>query len=68
MAKLNAGDPDYKILKGAQRELKSKIQSYNDEKDSIQKRIGTLDNDIGGLKTNIRNISSAMKTLTLGAY
>ena len=68
LAKLNAGDPDYKILKGAQRELKSKIQSYNDEKDSIQKRIGTLDNDIGGLKTNIRNISSAMKTLTLGAY
>lgn len=68
LAKLNAGDPDYKILKGAQRELKNKIQSYSNEKDRINGIIGTLDNDIGGLKTNIRNISSAMKTLTLGAY
>lgn len=68
LAKLNVGDPDYKILKGAQRELKNKIQSYSNEKDRINGIIGTLDNDIGGLKTNIRNISSAMKTLTLGAY
>lgn len=68
LEKLNTGDPDYKILKGAQRHLEDKINSDKDEMSSLKKEIGTLDSTIGGLKTNIRNISSAMKTLTLGAY
>lgn len=68
LKKLNTGDPDYKILKGAKRHLEDKIKSDKNEMRSLQKIIGTLDSDIGGLKTNIRNISSAMKTLTLGAY
>lgn len=68
LEKLNTGDPDYKILKGAQRHLEDKIESDKDEMSSLKEKIGTLDSDIGGLKTNIRNISSAMKTLTLGAY
>ena len=65
---LNTSDPDYKILKDAKLELEDKINSDEDEKKSLRKIIGTLDSEIGGLKTNIRNISSAMKTLTLGAY
>ena len=65
---LNTSDPDYKILKGAKRELENKINSDKNEMKELQERIGTLDSEIGGLKTNIRNISSAMKTLTLGAY
>lgn len=68
LEKLNTGDPDYKILKGAQRHLEDKINSDKDKMKELQDIIGTLDSDIGGLKTNIRNISSAMKTLTLGAY
>lgn len=68
LEKLNTGDPDYKILKGAQRHLEDKINYDKNEMSSLKEKIGTLDNDIGGLKTNIRNISSAMKTLTLGAY
>ena len=55
-------------LKAGQLSLKNKIQSYSNEKDRINGIIGTLDSEIGGLTTNIRNISSAMKTLTLGAY
>ena len=68
LEKLNIGDSDYKILKGAKRELENKIKSDENERSSLKERIGTLDSEIGGLKTNIRNISSAMKTLTLGAY
>ena len=68
LEKLNTGDPDYKILKGAKRELENKIKSYENERSSLQERIGTLSNEIGDFTTNIRNISSAMKTLTLGAY
>ena len=34
----------------------------------IESDIGHLQRSIGDLKTNIRNISSAIKTLTLGAY
>lgn len=68
LEKLNTGDPDYKILKGAQRHLEDKINSDKGEMKELQKEIGSLDSKIGGLKTNIRNISSAMKTLTLGAY
>ena len=65
---LSTSDPDYKILKGAKGELENKINSDKDEIKILQKEIGSLDSTIGGLKTNIRNISSAMKTLTLGAY
>lgn len=68
LKKLNTGDPDYKILKGAKCHLEDKIESDKDELKGLQKRIGTLDSEIGDLKTNIRNISSAIKTLTLGAY
>ena len=68
LEKLNTGDPDYKILKGAQRHLEDKINSDKDEMRDLQERIGTLDSEIGGLTTNIRNISSAIKTLALGAY
>ena len=42
--------------------------TYSNALKILQKEIGSLDSEIGGLKTNIRNISSAMKTLTLGAY
>lgn len=65
---LSTSDPDYKILKGAKRELENKINSDEDEIKVLQKEIGSLDSKIGGLETNIRNISSAIKTLTLGAY
>ena len=65
---LSTSDPDYKILKGAKGELENKINSDEDRIKVLQKEIGSLSNKIGGLKTNIRNISSAMKTLTLGAY
>ena len=65
---LSTSDPDYKILKGAKGELENKIQIDNNEMDRLNDSIGSLDSTIGGLKTNIRNISSAMKTLTLGAY
>ena len=65
---LSTSDPDYEILKGAKLDLENKINSDEDEKKVLQKEIGSLDSKIGGLKTNIRNISSAMKTLTLGAY
>ena len=65
---LSTSDPDYKILKGAKGELENKINSDEDEIKVLQKEIGSLDSKIGGLKTNIRNISCAMKTLTLGAY
>lgn len=68
LEKLNTGDPDYKILKGAKRHLEDKIEFDKNEMKVLQKEIGTLDSTIGDLKTNIRNISSAMKTLTLGAY
>ena len=68
MKKLNTGDPDYKILKGAKRHLEDKIESDKKEMKVLKEEIGSLSNKIGGLKTNIRNISSAMKTLTLGAY
>ena len=68
LEKLNTGDPDYNILKGAKLELENKINSDEDKIKVLQKEIGSLDSKIGGLKTNIRNISSAIKTLTLGAY
>ena len=43
--------------------------SYNNSKKlSLEKNIGSLNYSIENLKTNIRNISSATKTLTLGAY
>ena len=65
---LSTSDPDYKILKGAKRELENKINSDEDEIKILQKEIGSLDSKIGDLTANIRNISSAIKTLTLGAY
>lgn len=68
LEKLNTGDPDYKILKGAKRNLEDKIKSDEDEIKVLQKEIGSLDSKIGDLTTNIRNISYAMKTLTLGTY
>ena len=68
LKKLNTGDPDYKILKGAKRHLEDKIESDKDELKGLQERIGTLGSEIGDFESKIRNISSAMKTLTLGAY
>ena len=68
LEKLNTGDPDYKILKGAKRHLEDKIESDKNEMKTLKEEIGSLSNKIGGLKTNIRNISYAIKTLTLGAY
>ena len=55
-------------LKGIQSKLSSRIEFDKNEMKVLKEEIGTLDSTIGGLKTNIRNISSAMKTLTLGAY
>ena len=68
LEKLNVGDPDYKILKGAKLHLEDKIESDKNKMKKLKEEIGSLSNTIGDLKTNIRNISSAMKTLTLGAY
>lgn len=68
LEKLNIGDPDYKILKGAKRHLEDKIESDKNEMKVLKEEIGTLDNTIGDLETNIRNISYAIKTLTLGTY
>lgn len=68
LEKLNIGDPDYKILKGAKLHLEDKIESDKKEMKVLKEEIGTLDSEIGGLKNNIRNISYAIKTLTLGAY
>ena len=65
---LSTSDPEYMNLKGIQSKLSSRINSDEDEIKVLQKEIDSLDSKIGGLKTNIRNISSAMKTLTLGAY
>ena len=65
---LSTSDPEYMNLKDIQSELSSRINSDEDEIKVLQKEIDSLDSKIGGLKTNIRNISSAMKTLTLGAY
>lgn len=68
LEKLNIGDPDYKILKGAKLHLEDKIKSDKNKMDRLNDSIGTLDSTIGDLEINIRNISSAIKTLTLGAY
>lgn len=65
---LSTSDPEYMNLKGIQNSLSKRIKTDKDEMKVLKKEIGSLDNIIGGLKTNIRNISSAMKTLTLGAY
>ena len=43
--------------------------SYNNSKKlSLEKNIGSLNYSIENLNSYIRNASSAMKTLTLGAY
>ena len=55
-------------LKGIQNSLSKRIKDDKNEMKVLQKEIGTLDSTIGDLKTNLRNISSAIKTLTLGAY
>lgn len=65
---LSTSDPEYMNLKGIQNSLSKRIEFDKNEMKVLQKEIGTLDSTIGDLKTNIRNISSAMKTLTLGAY
>lgn len=65
---LSTSDPEYMNLKGIQNSLSKRIKDDKNEMKVLQKEIGTLDSTIGDLKTNIRNISSAMKTLTLGAY
>lgn len=65
---INTSDPEYMNLKGIQNSLSKRIKDDKNEMKVLQKEIGSLDSTIGDLKTNIRNISSAMKTLTLGAY
>ena len=65
---INTSDPEYMNLKGIQNSLSKRIKTDKDEKKILQKEIGSLDSKIGDLETNIRNISSAIKTLTLGAY
>lgn len=65
---ISTSDPEYMNLKGIQNSLSKRIKDDKNEMSSLKEKIGTLDSEIGGLKTNIRNISSAMKTLTLGAY
>lgn len=65
---LSTSDPEYMNLKGIQNSLSKRIKTDKDEMKVLKKEIGSLDSTIGDLKTNIRNISSAMKTLTLGAY
>ena len=65
---ISTSDPEYMNLKGIQNSLSKRIKYDKNEMKVLKKEIGTLDSTIGGLKTNIRNISSAMKTLTLGAY
>lgn len=65
---LSTSDPEYMNLKGIQNSLSKRIKDDKNEMKVLKKEIGTLDSTIGDLKTNIRNISSAIKTLTLGAY
>lgn len=65
---ISTSDPEYMNLKGIQSKLSSRIEFDKNEMKVLKEEIGTLDSTIGGLKTNIRNISSAMKTLTLGTY
>lgn len=65
---ISTSDHEYMNLKGIQSKLSSRIEFDKNEMKVLKEEIGTLDSTIGGLKTNIRNISSAMKTLTLGAY
>lgn len=65
---ISTSDPEYMNLKSVQSKLSSRIESDKNEMKVLKKEIGTLDSTIGDLKTNIRNISSAIKTLTLGAY
>ena len=65
---LSTSDPEYMNLKGIQNSLSKRIKDDKNEMKVLQKEIGSLDSTIGDLKTNIRNISSAIKTLTLGAY
>lgn len=65
---ISTSDPEYMNLKGIQNSLSKRIKDDKNEMKVLQKEIGTLDSTIGDLKTNIRNISSAIKTLTLGTY
>lgn len=65
---ISTSDPEYMNLKGIQNSLSKRIKDDKNEMKVLQKEIGTLDSTIGDLKINIRNISSAIKTLTLGAY
>lgn len=65
---LSTSDPEYMNLKGIQNSLSKRIKDDKNEMKVLKKEIGTLDSTIGDLKTNIRNISSAIKTLTLGTY
>ena len=48
--------------------LLDKISSDDSEIKTLEGSIGSLSNKISGLETNIRNISYAIKTLTLGTY
>lgn len=65
---ISTSDPEYMNLKGIQNSLSKRIESDKNEMDRLNNSIGTLDSEIGGLKNNIRNISYAIKTLTLGTY
>ena len=55
-------------LKNEKKYLLDKISSDDSEIKTLEGSIGSLSNKISGLETNIRNISSAIKTLTLGTY
>lgn len=55
-------------LKNEKKYLLDKISSDDSERKTLEGSIGSLSNKISGLETNIRNISSAIKTLTLGTY
>ena len=55
-------------LKNEKKYLLDKISSDDSEIKTLEGSIGSLSNKISGLETNIRNISYAIKTLTLGTY
>lgn len=55
-------------LKSEQTSLRTNISINRNKADGLKDSIGRLNDLIGEFKIDLRNVSSAMKTLTLGSY